>query len=795
MPSVGGMRRSTRVFGARVLRSGRRVWTGAPTEVPAGKHQWIDLIDPPEHPGHGVPGPKAPTTRASKENGNLMLQEAKRPSSGKRVRLVVDDDTHSNTSTSGDERLWGLVYERKRKRVEGKDYGNKSGSDGRMFGKQFFRKRECKKRKLSPGASVSFSGTELFGFAAFFECSSSGTSVGNRSWWWFACFLNSILSYMSGRETVGRLLPQLSAFLRSNPLAHVYSSSGIHFLQDSPSIKSSRVCRILGSRSFVPLFSVNFSAVPSCFMYLHSSLHLRYASLPYVLVLYLNHEGVTDGDRLTDEEVEEQLACIPFEGNQFMSESVESGNGYTKKWSLALPAVGAPKLGVRSLQQRNGVRSRNIQKRRSSLRSRGPRNPSALGLPKAKGTLVKELLFRGISSSSPAASNCEVATSVVRRSSTANIKELRSAVEELTQDIDSTSCSASLLVMESDKCYRVEKAVISLELSDLKQWFLAIKKDGIRRYSLVAEKIMRPCGSNRFTHDIIWTVDNSWKLEFPNRRDWLIFKELYKVCSDRNVRTPTENIIPVPGVHEVSGYTENCSFFNRPDSYISWKDDEVARALAKSSINYDMDTDDEMWLNKYNIESSPNIGLDKSVSADTFELIIHAFEKGFYCSSDDYLDEEVAADHCLNLERREVLVAVHKYWMKKRKQKRSGLVRVFQNYQPRGSQLLPKAVLRKKRSLNRQASQVGKSKQRNFLQAMTTVRDAVEDENTALKVKEAKAAAERSAGVAVLGRQRAQVLMENADLAVYKATMARRIAEAARVAESPEAAAASFFID
>ena len=42
---------------------------------------------------------------------------------------------------------------------------------------------------------------------------------------------------------------------------------------------------------------------------------------------------------------------------------------------------------------------------------------------------------------------------------------------------------------------------------------------------------------------------------------------------------------------------------------------------------------------------------------------------------------------------------------------------------------------------------------------------------------------------AVAKRQRAQFLMENADLAVYRATMALRIADAAQVAELEQAAA------
>lgn len=77
---------------------------------------------------------------------------------------------------------------------------------------------------------------------------------------------------------------------------------------------------------------------------------------------------------------------------------------------------------------------------------------------------------------------------------------------------------------------------------------------------------------------------------------------------------------------------------------------------------------------------------------------------------------------------------------------------------------------------------------------MVTERDTLEEKNATIKVKEANALANRSVEYAALKRKRTQFLMENADLATYKAMMALRIAEAARVAESPDATA-SYFLD
>lgn len=77
--------------------------------------------------------------------------------------------------------------------------------------------------------------------------------------------------------------------------------------------------------------------------------------------------------------------------------------------------------------------------------------------------------------------------------------------------------------------------------------------------------------------------------------------------------------------------------------------------------------------------------------------------------------------------------------------------------------------------------------------AIAAERDALKQQNNAHKLKEAKAAANRYEGLAVLKRQRAQMLMENADLATYKAMMALRIAEAAQIDETPDTVA-SFFL-
>lgn len=790
MPSVG-MRRTTRVFGARVLRSGRRLWS-APVEGKqirataiagggaANGEEWIELF---ENSGdHGGGGSE--NNIQQKENGWQRDVGLKQDAMVMEVDEKVVEPEWVRNVHRDHKRMWGSVYKRKRKGADFEGSCKKKRMlEDKKYGKQFVRKQwgrfPCPWNENCRWKSSARRGV-LFAVVESSSC---------RSTCWFACFLGLVLRYL--RRAKLRLV-QLSAFVLSEPFAHVFSSHGIHFLRDSPPSRSSGIFKISGSSCFIPLFTVDFSAVPFCFMYMHSTLLLRSACFSCVLEM---HSNLTDDIII---EVEEQLPlCSSYERDSPVIDTLTIGDDNSGKRNILHSSVGAPRSTGRVVQTRSVVRSRRIQKRRSSLRSRRNKIPSAFRSRKANGALVSNLFSsRRDGSLLPPLRTDRQLRSSVQRISTPNIRELKSSLVGLTQDIGSTCCSANILVIESDKCFRIEGAIVKLEKNTAsKQWCLAVKKDGMTRYTLSAEKVMRPCSSNRITHDIIWTEDiYNWKLEFPDRRDWMIFKELYKECSHRNVQAPSANTIPVPGVYEVSGYADSNDIpFKRPNSYISVKDDELSRALEKRTANYDLDSEDEEWLSKFNNESYDGKEQWEHVSEDSFELIIDAFEKAFYCSSDDYPDEKAAVNLCLDMERKEVVEAVYSYWMKKRHHKGSALVRIFQCYQQRRAQLLPKNILRKKRSFKRQPSHSSRGKQRTFLQVVPEQQDALEEKNALLRAQEAKAAASRSEGLAVEKRQTAQLLMENADLATFKAAMALRIAEAARVAESADLAA-SFFL-
>ncbi|KAL3520862.1 hypothetical protein ACH5RR_019011 [Cinchona calisaya] len=775
MPSVG-MRRSTRVFGARVLRSGRRLWSGpgdGKYMKSTNRDEWIDLLESSGDEGGGVNQHKERNDADPKQEVTGMDVDEKIVESAteKVAHQGVVADNHVG-------RRWGVVYTRKRKKVDSSLVecsfsGNKKRNiDDKRFGKHFFRKQWRKKTRQTELAEAwdsnvgvvapeeSLDNARCHSLMIVFDSSCS-------SWYFVACFLNSVLSYMS-RARID--LQHLSAFVHSKTIAPVYSSHGIRFLLDSNLVAVRGVCLIWGASCFVPVFAVDYSAVPYCFMYLHSRMLLHFAHLMCSLGPYSVSIDERD-DKMT-------ISSFITESVQVSDVLVASRSDYGKT-EVSPSNVGAAKLAARNLQVRNG---RNIQS--GSLRSKRGRRPSSFGARKANGALTSNLFnFRHNSHQlSPMAHRRELRSSAHRHPAT-NIKQVKSALAGLKQDVDPTNCFANILVTDSDKCFREEGAIVTLEVSTEKQWHLAIKRNGIERYSIITQNVMRACSCNRFTHAIMWGTESQWKLEFNDRRDWLNFKELYKKCSDRNAQVPVESVIPVPGVHEVSDYVNSNSSFVRPASYISVKDDELSRALAKRTAIYDMDSNDEEWLNKFNSEFCSENEFHGLLSEDNFELVIDAFERGFHCNPDDFSDETTIPKICLNLERR-VLEAVYSFWVNKRKQRRSALIRIFQLYQPRRTQLIPNSVLRKKRSFKRQKSQTGRGKHRSFLKVE---QDVQEQQNGVLKVEEAKAAANRSEGLAVLKRQRAQQLMENADLATYKATMALKIAELAQMAESTDA--------
>ncbi|KAF8021830.1 hypothetical protein BT93_G2082 [Corymbia citriodora subsp. variegata] len=787
MPSVG-MRRTTRVFGvvkgvdgARVLRSGRRLWPESgdgKLKKGSEREEWFSLIDSRGGvSGNGVAG------------GGLKSKQvglAKNVSPKREVVVIgMEDDefekpvvkTESLIGRDNVDRMSGIVYSRKRKREA---LSSLETGDGKKYGIHFSRRQ---KRKSGDGQGEVLQGSRALSVVLELPHRENSAVVG---------LLCSVLQYM---KRVCIRLSALSKFVMSEPLRGVYALRGIHFSQDCPSIFSSGTCKFFGSRQFTPIFSVDFSAVPFCFMYMHCSMLVRHRFVPLASVN--NSALMQTNDGLVTVE-EEELSEEDYSFSPSESKSVGNVEVTGSELLLHVSSRGS-RFDNRSPQHRYGSNSRGIRKRRSALRSRRrARNPSLACVRKCNGALASDLVSakkNGFPFSSVISSNKRRSA---RTRSAGSIDEMSATMTRVQQDTDTLSCNANILFSDSEKCFREEGGNVMLELLDSGEWSLVVKRGGLTRYAYKAQEAMKPCFSNRFTHAMVWTGDNGWKLEFPDRDDWTKFKDLYKECFDRNKQIGSPKalpvkIIPVPGVCEVLGYGEEKSVpFTRPANYITLSADEVSRAMASETPSYDMDCEDEDWLCKFNNEFFAETDPAERVSEDNFELMIDAFEKAFYCNPHDFSNEKPDPNLRLDIERKDVVEAVYRYWMKKRKQRRLALVRVFQGHQSRKAPLVPKPALRKRRSFKRQGSQHGRGKQPGLLQALAAERDALEEQSALQKVEEAQASANRSMEFAIAKRQKAQSLMGNADLAAYRATVALRIAEAAQVLESLDAAAAHF---
>ncbi|KAJ1383420.1 Enhancer of polycomb-like, N-terminal [Sesbania bispinosa] len=749
MPAVG-MRRSTRVFGlvmkgadsGRVLRSGRRLWPENSVEAKTKRG----------NVNEGDDWSKPPTPPKKTAKNDVVLKPG---------AVLMTRQQGEKRGRDGVDRRFGIVYSRKRRRVQG------SSSE--------LSRRKGGEEKIESGSRSVLS-------IVVKPC------AGNSGW--FSSLLVLVLGYIAKVEVT---LEELSSFFLYEPINGAFASRGVQFLQGPPTANIG-ICQFFGITQFMPLFCVDFAAVPLYFEYLHYVMLLKSMFRSFFFV----HNPITIHSDVEDDEMEidfpEHQNKLQISCNVFKREPSENGTVTLDVAEIndnlsSHSSVKCTRVAGRNGQYRNIMNSRGIRKRRSSLRKRKARNPSTMSLRRSNGALALDLIIgrKNNSQLSGVTSGMKLRNLTIG-SPTGNLKQASSTIANSAGRLDSSVCSANILITESDQCYRVEGAIVTLEMPTSRECLLAVKKDGLTRCSFTAEKVIRPYSSNRFTHAIMFSLDNGWKLEFSNRQDWTVFKDLYKECSDRSIPAPVAKFIPVPGVREVSSYAEcNCFPFHRPDTYISAYGDELTRAMTRKTANYDMDSEDEEWLSKFNNE------FQEHVSEDNFELIIDALEKFCYCKSDDSFDEKSAVTGCQDLGGKEVVEAVYTYWMRKRKQKRSFLIRVFQSHQAKRAPLIPKPLLRKRRSFKRQPSQFSRSNQPSVLKAMAAEQDALE-ENAMLRIEEAKASANVSMELAIEKRKRAQFLAENADLATYKATMLIKIAEAAMASEAVDAAA-GYFLD
>ncbi|CAO2201238.1 unnamed protein product [Urochloa humidicola] len=624
----------------------------------------------------------------------------------------------------------------------------------------------------------------------------------------FLSLLLSVLRWMCRSRQRGKVR-SLATFVLSAGVAAAFASQGVHFVKLQRQRASALLhrplvqcgwCALHGAKKSAPLVSVIFSALPSYFWSLHSAVALDSMYLPAVIrqssplaggaeeiyphtPLYVDYGVQSTGISEPTADVSSEEPCsvvqdhVPLEQvGGLVVHGLKLKKHQRKRRSMRHPrnrrrlTSRLPDSGIGIKQSTAAIQT---ELKQPSSRQELPVEPVQ---PKAALEISLDLLGNMDESdvSTPMGSTRRKRSSL--KSPIDRMNE-RLALAKVRQNIDSVHSKANLLIIQADRCWREEGAEVMLELSDTNKWCIVVKIQGVTKYSLEPSD-SRSHVINRHTQAYIWAVYDSWKLEFTDKWDWQLFKELHCVGRERNSQLKT---IPIPGVHEVSDDMEGivADPFSRPvPDYIKVVDDEVVRALSRDSV-YDMDSEDERWLIQLNhADSNQSSSQRNHISYEDFEMIISIFEKDAYNNPQGTNDLGELLSRYPDLGKNGNVHDVFEYWTNKRSKRAAPLLRIFQGVPLRRGHLSQKSAMKRKRSFKRQRSQAGRGKPEALLQ------DHAEEEAALQRVAQAERAAKQAVETAIRLRNRAQTLMANAELATYKSVMALRIAEAARISDS-----------
>ncbi|KAE9588983.1 putative histone-lysine N-methyltransferase [Lupinus albus] len=261
----------------------------------------------------------------------------------------------------------------------------------------------------------------------------------------------------------------------------------------------------------------------------------------------------------------------------------------------------------------------------------------------------------------------------------ASEKKSPDAARVLEKDFESLSCDANVLITVGDKGWRESRSQVVLELLDHNEWTLAVKNLGITIYSYKANQVLQPGSINRYSHAMTWKGGKDWTLEFPDRRQWALFKVLYEECYNRNIRAASVKNIPIPGVHLKEENDDDGPevTYVRSFNYFQQVETDFEMALDPSRVLYDMDSDDEQWIS--NIQNSEKDNCDfNGISEEMFQKTMDLFEKAAYAQKRDEFTPNEIEELMVNVGPLCLGKIIYEHWQKKRQKKGMALIRHFQ---------------------------------------------------------------------------------------------------------------------
>lgn len=244
------------------------------------------------------------------------------------------------------------------------------------------------------------------------------------------------------------------------------------------------------------------------------------------------------------------------------------------------------------------------------------------------------------------------------------------------RNLELVTCDANILINGGDKGWRERGARVFLEADQQKEWKLAVKCSGELRYAYKVQQDLQPGSTNRYTHAMMWKGGKDWALEFPERSQWFVFKEMHEECHNRNIRAASIKNIPIPGVRliEVDDHHQKEECFTRTPWYLRQVRDDVEMAMDASHVMYDMDSEDEEWVCRIRSKGDD----EEIISDELFEKVMDMLEKVSYAQKRDNFSSGEIDELIARVTPLQVAKSIYDHWREKRQRKGMPLVRQLQ---------------------------------------------------------------------------------------------------------------------
>ncbi|THU52357.1 hypothetical protein C4D60_Mb10t03160 [Musa balbisiana] len=236
----------------------------------------------------------------------------------------------------------------------------------------------------------------------------------------------------------------------------------------------------------------------------------------------------------------------------------------------------------------------------------------------------------------------------------------------------SLACDANVLVTHGDKCWREFGAKVQLDCDDQKNWRICIKVSGAIKYVYKAHHVLQPGTTNRYTHAMMWKGGKEWMLEFTDRNQWYIFKQMHEECYNQNIRAASVKNIPIPGVRLLPNGDDGCvevPFVRSSSKYFRQVGTEADLALDSSHVLYDMDSEDEDWISTVRANMDSKDSKMTEVTDDMFERVMDMLEKFAYTQQCEEITNDDIEKYMADDGPADTIKVIYEHWRQKRKKK------------------------------------------------------------------------------------------------------------------------------